>query len=34
VLEGEGTQTRFIRIWDPDEIPLEAARRLLREAVA
>lgn len=34
VLEGEGTQTRYIRIWDPDEIPHEAARRLLREAVA
>jgi hypothetical protein len=34
VLEGEGTQTRYIRIWDPDEIPLGAARRLLREAVA
>jgi hypothetical protein len=34
VLEGDGTQTRYIRIWDPGEIPLEAARRLLREAVA
>ncbi len=33
VLEGDGTQTRYIRIWDPDEIPVDAASRLLREAV-
>ena len=34
VLEGEGTQTRHIRIYDEDEIPVEAATRLLREAAA
>ena len=32
VLEGEGAQTRYIRVWDEDEIPVEPARRLLSEA--
>lgn len=34
VLEGDGARTRYIRVFDEREIPAEAARRLLREAVA
>jgi hypothetical protein len=32
-LEGDGTQTRYIRLWDEEEIPVDIARRLLRAAV-
>jgi hypothetical protein len=34
LLQGDGSQTRYIRIEDPDEIPLEAAERLLLEALS
>jgi hypothetical protein len=33
VLQGDGSQTRYIRIEDADEIPVAAAERLLRAAL-